>query len=412
MNLEFFIAKRLYSARKGDKRISRPAVAIAQWGMAIGTVIMIASISIIVGFKNEIRSKVYGLSGHMQVTGTGTGKQGEASLIADDALLKELEAIEGVEKAQPFVQKNGMVLVNNEYEGVAIKGIGKEYDKRFFESCIIEGEMPAFADTASSGKIVISRSLADKIRTGIGDKVTVYFLDGGMKARRLTVAAIFRTHLTELDNALAITDIYTARSVNDWEKERATAIEITLKDYGKADEIRTQVAQAAASHQGNIGNQLSVPTIEELYPGMFTWLSVLDQTVWIILILVICIAAFTMISGLLILILEKGNLIGILKAVGAKDVSIRRIFIYYACFIIGKGMILGNAIGFALCLIQQHTGIISIDPQMYYMDRVPIEFSWLLIPMNIAMFFLSAAVLIVPSMLISRIEPTKAIKFE
>ncbi len=412
MSLEFFIAKRLYSARKGEKRISRPAVAIAQWGMAVGTIIMIASICIIVGFKNEIREKVYGFGGHMQVAGVSTDNRSEGSLIADNALLKDLKEVEGVVKVQPFIQKTGMIVANNEYEGIAIKGIGKEYDCSFINSCIIEGEMPEFTDTASSGKIVISKSLADKMQSKIGDKITIYFIEGGMKARRLTVAAIFRTHITELDNALSFTDIYTARSVNDWKKDEVSAIEITIDDYSRIDDVRMQINRIGAEHANRNGDRISTPTIEELYPGMFTWLGVLDQTVWIILILVICIAAFTMISGLLILILEKGNLIGILKAIGAKNVSIRKIFIYYACFIIGKGMIIGNIIGIALCIVQQQTGLISIDPEMYYMDRVPIEFSWLLIPMNVLMFIISTAVLVLPSMLISRIEPTKAIKFE
>lgn len=412
MSLEFFIAKRLYSTRKGEKRISRPAVAIAQWGMAVGTIIMIASICIIVGFKNEIREKVYGFGGHMQVAGVSADNRSEGSLIADKALLKELKEVEGVEKVQPFIQKTGMIVANNEYEGIAIKGIGKEYDCSFINSCIIEGEMPEFTDTASSGKIVISKSLADKMQSKIGDKITIYFIEGGIKARRLTIAAIFRTHITELDNALSFTDIYTARSVNDWNKDEVSAIEITIDDYSRIDDVRMQINRIGTEHAYKNGDRISTPTIEELYPGMFTWLGVLDQTVWIILILVICIAAFTMISGLLILILEKGNLIGILKAIGAKNVSIRKIFIYYACFIIGKGMIIGNIIGIALCIVQQQTGLISIDPEMYYMDRVPIEFSWLLIPMNVLMFIISTAALVLPSMLISRIEPTKAIKFE
>jgi lipoprotein-releasing system permease protein len=412
MDLEFFIAKRLYAERKGDKRISRPAVSIAQWGMAVGTVVMIVSISIIVGFKKEVREKIFGFGGHMQITGISTDNANDGSLIADNTMLTELAAIEGVEKVQPFIQKVGMVIANSEYEGVVIKGIGSGYDTEFISSCIIEGSMPEFNDTVPSEKIVISSTLADKVKASLGDKLTIYFIKKGMKARRLEVAAIYRTHITELDNAIAITDLYTTQSVNDWEKNVVSGIEISVNDHNRTEEIREQAVQVAEQAALRNGDLVAVSTIEELYPGMFTWLGVLDQTVWIILILVICIAAFTMTSGLLILILEKSNHIGILKAIGTKNASIRKIFIYYACFIIGKGMILGNIIGIALCLIQQQTGIISIDPQMYYMDRVPIEFSWLLIPVNIPMFIISAAVLVVPSMLISKIEPTKAIKFE
>lgn len=411
MNLELFIAKRLYGTRKGEKRISRPAVAIAQWGIAIGAVIMIASICIIVGFKQQIRDKVFGFGGHIQISGYSSGN-GEIPITADSIFLNALSSAGGTAKVQPYVQKTGMILANREFEGVLIKGAGKGYDLSFLREHIMEGEIPEFSDTASSGKILISRSIADRTNSKLGDRLNVYFFDNGIKARKLTVAGIYRTHLTELDNAIAITDIYTTRSINNWTREQVSAIEISIDDYRQLLPMRGNIASIA--HKAGIRNNesMSVLTIEEAYPSMFAWLDVLDQTVWIILILVLCIAAFTMISGLLILILEKSSLIGILKAIGSNDASIRRIFIYYACFIIGKGLLIGNIIGISLCLIQQQFKIIAIDPEMYYMDRVPIEFTWLLIPMNIAMYILSVAALVLPSMLISKIEPTKAIKFE
>ena len=411
MNLELFIAKRLYGTRKGEKRISRPSVAIAQWGIAIGAVIMIASICIIVGFKQQIRDKVFGFGGHIQISGYSNGGS-EVPITADSIFLNALSSAGGTAKVQPYVQKTGMILANKEFEGVLIKGVGKEYDLTFLREHIIEGGIPEFSDTASSGKILISRSIADKTNSKLGDRLNVYFFDNGIKARKLTVAGIYRTHLTELDNAIAITDIYTTRSINNWTREQASAIEISIDDYRQLLPMRENIAGIA--HKAGIRNSegMSVLTIEEAYPSMFAWLNVLDQTVWIILILVLCIAAFTMISGLLILILEKSSLIGILKAIGSKDTSIRRIFIYYACFIIGKGLLIGNIIGISLCLLQQQFKIIAIDPEMYYMDRVPIEFTWLLIPMNIAIYILSVAALVLPSMLISKIEPTKAMKFE
>ena len=411
MNLELFIAKRLYGTRKGEKRISRPAVAIAQWGIAIGAVIMIASICIIVGFKQQIRDKVFGFGGHIQISGYSNGGS-EVPITADSIFLNALSSAGGTAKVQPYVQKTGMILANKEFEGVLIKGVGKEYDLTFLREHIIEGGIPEFSDTASSGKILISRSIADKTNSKLGDRLNVYFFDNGIKARKLTVAGIYRTHLTELDNAIAITDIYTTRSINNWTREQASAIEISIDDYRQLLPMRENIAGIA--HKAGIRNSegMSVLTIEEAYPSMFAWLNVLDQTVWIILILVLCIAAFTMISGLLILILEKSSLIDILKAIGSKDTSIRRIFIYYACFIIGKGLLIGNIIGISLCLLQQQFKIIAIDPEMYYMDRVPIEFTWLLIPMNIAIYILSVAALVLPSMLISKIEPTKAMKFE
>lgn len=412
MNLELFIARRLYGTRKGVRRISRPAVAIAQWGVTVGAVIMIASICIIVGFKQQVREKVFGFGGHVQMMTYNGNAVGESPLTIDGEFMESLCRIPNVATVQQYVQKTGIIVGEKEYEGVAVKGIGEDYDRSFIESHIVEGTMPEFSDTVSSGSIVISKVLADRIGAKRGDRVNMYFLDKGIKARKLTIEAIYNTHLNEFDAAIAYTDIYTARSINDWGNDKVSGIEITLDDYSQIGPAVENICDVALYATSMNDEQIVVPTIEELNPAMFAWLGVLDQTVWMILILVVLIAVFTMISGLLIIILEKSNLIGILKAVGAKNVSIRRIFIYYAGFIIGKGLIIGNIIGLGLCLLQQQFKIVAIDPEMYYMDRVPIEFTWLLLPMNIAMFVISVAALVLPSMIISKIEPTKAIKFE
>lgn len=412
MNLELFIAQRLYGTRKGARRISRPAVAIAQWGVAIGAVIMIASICIIVGFKQQVREKLYGFGGHIQIMSYSNDATAVAPLTADSTLLAGLRAIPNIAHVQQHTHKQGLIVANDEYEGVLIKGVCSDYDLSLIDSHIVEGAIPQFCDTVSSGSIVLSQSMAERIKAKVGDRINIYFLDKGIRARKQTVAAIYNTHLTEFDNAIAFTDIYTIRSIHDWDCDESSAIEIHIRDYSLLEQTREDVTEIATDAAFRNDETLSVPTIEELNLHMFEWLSLLDQTVWLILILVVCIAAFTMISGLLIIILEKSNLIGILKAIGAKDVSTRRIFIYYACFVIGKGIIIGNIIGLALCYLQQQFKIVAIDPEMYYMDRVPIEFSWVLLPMNIAMFLISVAALVLPSMLISTIEPTKAIKFE
>ena len=412
MNLEFFIAQRLYGTRKGAHRISRPAVAIAQWGVSVGAVIMIASICIMVGFKQQIREKIFGFGGHIQLIGYSNDGMGETPLTADDELLEGLRETDGISSVQQYVQKTGIIVADKEYEGVVIKGIGSGYDRSFIESHIVEGSIPEFSDTVSSGSIVISRILADRTGAGLDDRINICFLDKGIKARKLTVAAIYDTHLSEFDGIMAFTDIHTARSVHDWERNQVSGIEVTIDDYSLLEQLREEVSMVAGEAEYRNRQNISEPTIEELNPAIFAWLSVLDQTVWLILVLVVAIAAFTMVSGLLIIILEKSNLIGILKAIGAKNVSIRKIFIYYASFIIGKGLIIGNMIGIVLCILQQQLKIVAIDPEIYYMDRVPIEFTWLLVPMNIVMFVVSVAALVLPSMIISRIEPTKVIKFE
>lgn len=412
MNLELFISKRLYGTRKGARRISRPAVAIAQWGVAIGAAVMFASICIIVGFKHQIRDKVSGFGGHIQIMDASAGIESEIPIEAGAELMDELATANGVKHVQCYAMKPGMVVANNEYEGIVLKGIGQDFDLSFFAQHIAEGEIPLFNDSIASNAIVLSRSMANKLNARIGDRINIYFLQGGIKARRMSVAAIYETHLSDMDRTIALTDIYTTRRLNDWNRRQATAIEITAEDFDKLYETRNRIDRIVARYAETNGRMLYAPTVEELYPALFGWLGMLDQTVWVILVIVLFIAGFTMISGLLILILEKTNLIGTLKALGADNISIRRIFIYYACFIVGKGLVAGNILAIALCLIQLHLKPFALDPEMYYMDSVPIEFTWLLLPMNIGMFVLSVAMLVLPSMLISRIEPTKAIKFE
>ena len=412
MNLELFLARRLYSTRKGKRRLSRPAVTIAQWGVTVGTIVMFLSISIIVGFKEQVRNKVVGFGGHIQILNYERSSESAIPITVDSVLTKELLGTDGVKHIQQYVQIPGIILANGEYEGIILKGIDNGYDLSFFESSVVEGKLPHFTSDTASNTIVISRTTANRLKLKRGDKVNTYFMQNSVRARKMTVAAIYETHLTEFDNVVALTDIYTTRKLNCWNNDKATGIEITASNYDQRYNLSNNICHIVSDAGRRNLERLYSPTIDEMYPAMFNWLDVLDQTVWIILILVICIAAFTMISGLFILILEKSNFIGIMKAVGAKNLSIRKVFIYYAGMIIIKGMFIGNVIAAAMCIIQQQSGIIAIDPEMYYMDSVPIGFSWLLLPMNIIMFIISIAILIIPSMLISRLEPVKAIMFE
>lgn len=411
MNLELFLARRLYSTRKGGRRISRPAVAIAQWGVAVGTLVMFVSICIIVGFKQQIRDKVIGFGGHIQVMSYEALSDGASPVRADSAFLEELLSVDGVEHVQPFAVKPGMVVGNDEYEGILLKGVGSDYDLSFIKDNVIEGKLPVWSNDRPSNAVALSRSTAGKLRVNVGDKVNVYFLQDGIKARRMTVDAIYETHLSELDDIMALTDVYTVRRLNGWDSDEFTGVELAVNDYDMVDFVSVGVNEVVERNNSN-GGSLYAPTIDELYPSLFAWLSVLDQTVWLILILVLFIAGFTTVSGLLILILEKSNFIGVMKAIGSRDVSIARVFLYYSCFIIGKGILWGNVIAVVLCLLQQQLQIVGLDPSMYYMDCVPVGFTWLLVPMNIGIFVLSVLMLLLPSMFISRIEPTKAIKFE
>ena len=412
MNLELFLARRLYSTRDGKRHLSRPAVTIAQWGVTIGTIVMFLSICIIVGFKHQVRDKVVGFGGHIQIQNHDTRNENGSPVTTDSTFMQSLNEAEGIKHIQQYAQTAGIILADGEYEGIILKGVDNGYDLSFFASNLIEGKLPEFTADATSNAIVISRTTANRLNLKIDDKANIYFMQDGIRARKMRVAAIYETHLSEFDGIMALTDIYTTRKLNGWDSDKATAIEITINDFEQRYDCCENMAETVYKASARNKESLYLATIDELHPSMFNWLAVLDQTVWIILILVICIAGFTMISGLFILILEKSNFIGIMKATGADNLSIRKIFLYYAGMIVTKGMLIGNAISIAICIVQQQTGIIAIDPEMYYMKSVPIEFSWLLVPMNIAMFAISIAILVIPSMLISKIEPVKAIRFE
>ena len=411
MNLELFIARRLYGTRKGAKRISRPAVTIAQWGVAIGTLVMMVSICIIVGFKQQIREKVIGFGGHINILSYESSSNKEIAINATPALMKALDDMPEVKSVNPFIYKPGMILAGGEYEGVVLKGVGGSHDLSYIAGNVVAGEIPCFSDTVTSNSIVISRNLASRLQVSVGDRVYLYFFQDGMKARHLAIAAIYETYLAEVDDLIALTDIYTLRRVCGWDDDEVTGIEVTVNDYSRLYDVQEKICDAADKY-GDSSDMLYAPAVDELYPALFAWLDVLDQTVWLILLLVLFIAGFTMVSGLLILILEKTNFIGILKAVGARNVSIGKVFVYYACIIILKGLLIGNVVGFSLCLLQRKFCLVGLDPEMYYMNSVPVEFTWLLLPMNIGMFIISLLMLLVPSMLVAKIEPTKAIKFE
>ena len=412
MNVELFIARRLYTMRKGQRRISRPATTIAQWGVSVGIVVMFVSLAIVVGFKNEVRDKIIGFGCHVIASNYEASANGDSFIIANDDDITALRNIDGVSNVQRFVQKPGLLAVGDEFEGVVVKGIGAEYDRSFFKEHLTDGFIPDEKDSIDGHWIVLSASMANKIQCKAGDKINVYFVNNGIRARRMLVTGVYETHLYEMDNIYALADINTTLRLNGWESNMASGIEMTVDEYENIEETRERIARVASVIAIKNEQRVFVQTIEEMNPALFAWLNVLDRTVWIILILVLGIGGFTMISGLLIIILEKSNFIGVMKAMGAQNASIRKIFLYYACFIIGKGIIIGNIIAIILCIIQQQTGIVALDPEIYYMDRVPIEFVWEMVPMNIIMFALSVAMLVVPSMLISRIEPSKAIKFE
>ena len=328
--------------------------------------------------------------------------------------MKAIESIDGVAHAERFSTTQGILKTDDDFLGVAFKGIAAEYDTTFLHKHLVEGNIPEFSDSVSHYKLLISKMIADKMRLKAGDRVFGYFIDGeDVRTRKFTVSGIYQTNMTRFDETLCFTDLYTASKLNGWTDNQATGIEVIVKDFDHINETADLFIDNVNRTSDEQGNSLTTDTIYELYPQVFSWLELLDINVWIILALMVCVAGFTMISGLLIIILERTQMIGILKALGARNKTVRHTFLWFSVFIIGQGLLFGNIVGIGLVLLQQYTGIITLDPQTYYVSEAPMELNIPLIVMiNLATLLICVFVLIAPSFLISHIHPAKSMRYE
>lgn len=412
--MESFIARRLYKNEQGSRKVSRPAVLIAQAGVALGLAVMLVTIAVSFGFKYEVRAKAVGFGAHLHISNFEAGQTFESHPIAaDSALMTTLNGFEEIARLQWYASKPGVFRTENDFMGYLLKGVGEDYDLSFYEEHLKEGEIPQFSADSISNRIVISREIANKLQLSIGDKVDSYFLQGALRARRYMVAGIYETGFAEYDRLFVLTDLKAVQALNRWESDQVTGVELMLADFNRVEPMNWQLGSLLDRTEDSYGEEYFVQSVVDTNPGLFAWLDVLDMNVWLILSLMLGVSAFTMISGLLILILERTQFIGILKALGASNLSVRKIFLRFALLIVCKGMFWGNVIALGLCALQKGTGWITLDPQNYYLDTVPIAFNWGgIVMVNVVMFVLSALVLIVPSGLISRIHPTKAMRFE
>lgn len=414
MNFPLFIAKRIYFSSGAKRKVSRPAIVIATFGIAIGLAIMIISVSVALGFKKEIQSKLVGFGSHIQVMNMEQTRSYETyPICADDSLFQVLNSIDGVSNAQRYITKPCLLKTSEDFRGVVLKGISQEYNLSFLEKHLVEGDIPEFTDSISSNKIVVSQMIADALKLAVGDKIYCYFLGNSIRARKYEVSAIYCTHLMEFDNNLIFTDLYSLRKQNKWEPEQVSGIEISLDNLDMIPMVYPNVVSKVNGQIDKYGDTYYACTIDMLYSALFSWLSLLDMNVWVILALMLAVSGFTVISGLLIIILERTNMIGVLKALGGTNTSIRHIFLYFAFFIIGKGVLIGDVVGILLCYAQQSFGFIKLDAETYYVDMVPILINPVyIIVLNILTIVVSILILIVPSYLVSHIHPAKSIRFD
>jgi len=415
MNLPLFIARRIYSDQGDRRKVSRPAIRIATIGVAIGLAVMIITVSVVLGFKHTIRDKVVGFGSHIQVMNLlSVASVDSYPICIDDSTMQAMDSIEGISHVQRYSMARGILKTDEDFLGVAFKGVGPEYKMDYLHQHLVEGKIPVFSDSSSTNRIVISRLMANKLKLKAGDRIYTYFIDAGdVRTRRFTIEGIYETNMTRFDELICYTDLYTACKLNGWFEGQCSGAELLVDDFDHLDDTYMRVIDKVNRTQDRYHSTFSSQTIYDAYPQIFNWLELLDINVWIILGLMICLAGITMISGLLIIILERTSMIGILKALGTRNRTVRSTFLWFSAFIISRGLLIGDVLGIGVVLLQQYTGIVTLDPQTYYVSEAPMELNIpLVVILNLATLFISISVLIIPSFFISHIQPAKSMRYE
>ena len=414
MNLPYFIAHRLIRGRREGTSFSRPINVIAIVGIAMGLAVMILAVAILTGFKKQIREKVVGFGSHIQIMNFDSNISFETTPISDtQKFIPRIKQISGIEHVQVFATKAGIIRTDEDIQGVVLKGIGSDFDWSYFRSNMVEGSVFTVTDTGRTDKVIISKKISDMLRLKTGDSFAMLFIQDPPRMRKFTISGIYETSLEEFDKMYVYCDIGHIKRLNGWKEDQVSGFEVFIKDFDKLDEITSEVRDAIGYKITEEDTKFKVTNIRIKYPQIFDWLNFQDINVIIIILLMLIVAGFNMISGLLILILEKTNMIGVLKSLGAEDITIRRVFLYQAAYLIGKGLFWGNLIGIGLAFIQLKTGLITLDPTSYYIKTVPVnlELTHILL-LNAGTMAAIIIMLLVPSQLITRISPVKAIKYD
>jgi lipoprotein-releasing system permease protein len=414
MNLPYFIAHRLIKGRREGTSFSRPINVIAIVGIAMGLAVMILAVAILTGFKKQIREKVVGFGSHIQIMNFDSNISFETTPISDtQKFIPKISKIPGIEHIQVFATKAGIIRTDEDIQGVVLKGIGSDFDWSYFKSNMVDGSVFTVTDTGRTDKVIISKKIADMLHLKTGDSFSMLFIQDPPRMRKFTISGIYETSLEEFDKMYVYCDIGHIKRLNGWSDDKVSGFEIFIKDFDKLDEMTSEVRDAVGYKMTEQDAKFKVTNIRIRYPQIFDWLNFQDINVIIIIFLMLVVAGFNMISGLLILILEKTNMIGVLKSLGAEDITIRHMFLYQAAYLIGKGLFWGNLIGIGLAYLQLKTGLITLDPSSYYIKTVPVnlEFAHLVL-LNAGTMAAIILMLLIPSQLISRISPVKAIRYD
>ena len=417
MNTNLYIAQRIFSAKENRNNLSHRIVNIALFGIVLGLVVLILSIAIVTGYKSEVGRKVIGFGSHLQIVTLDSNQSFETNPISQNQpFLQELKNMEGIRHVQIFATKPGIIRTGDEIQGVVLKGIGPDFDWSFFQENKVAGEPFQVQDTIRSNKVWVSKQLADQLKLKLGDNLTMFFVpesEAVPRERKFQLAGIYKTSLEEFDRMFVLVDINHIRKLNNWTNDEVSGFEILVNDFKKLSEHEKAVRNLLLRNTKPEAPVLQVVSIKDKYRHIFDWLSLLDMNVWVILILMVLVAGFNMVSSLLVIILERTQMIGILKAMGARNWSIRKVFLYFSVLLILKALVLGNILGIGICLIQKYTHILKLDPSSYFLEYVPINLNvWYMILLNVGTVLITILMLLVPSYFITKVSPEKTIRFE
>lgn len=405
LNLSYFISKRI--SEKGTNSFSGMIHKIAIASIGIGLGIMIISFLILKGFQLKIQEKMISFGGHLQVTKFSLSRSYEEDPISKElALFNDYSDYTYIDHIQDFANKAGLLKANEEVMGVVLKGVSKSFDLSKFEENITKGEFPDLNADKTALEIMISQNIADKLNLEVGEDARLYFIQNPPRVRKMTICGIYETGMEDFDQKIILGDMRLVQTMNNWPDSLVGGFEIFLNDFKKADRYQAELEDV-------VGYELYIEKISDKYAEIFDWLSLLNRNVVIFLSLTLFVACFNMVSILLILIMERTQMIGVFKALGAANKLIRRIFVFNGMRLIAKGLLLGNIIGITFGILQSKFKFLTLDPKSYYMEFVPIEWNWgIIVLLNILTFLMVSLVLTVPTMIISTISPIKSIRFD
>lgn len=406
VNFEFFISSRIRS--KKDASFSRPIILISIAGISLGVMVMLISVAVLQGFQFQIRDKVAGFGGHIQISGFSSNQSLEPDPVnLDNIRISEIKAIKNVSTVQAYGVKAGILKTADQIHGVVLKGVDSSYNWDFFARKLVSGQLPHIKGSRVSDEILVSKKISELLNIKTGDSLRMYFIaDNLTRGRKFHVSGIYSTGLAEFDEMYVLGDIRHIRKLNGWDQNQASGVEILISDFSKLDETANEVYQLT-------GYELNAQTIKQLYPQIFDWIEIQDVNVVIILTLMVLVSGITIISTLLILILEHTRSIGLLKALGATNASIRRIFIMASLYIAFYGLLWGNIFGLGLIWIQDQTGFFPLPEESYFMSSVPVSIGFVaILVINAGVLLISTGLMLIPSMIVRFISPVKALRFD